>query len=96
MGFWEWSHEVNAPYVEYLYLQVVVEGHCIAISDATLQLAFPTSSDEFFGVFVHRWPEESALPDFGLSAECSIVTSISGRMALFNDLYTLCHGHAPS
>jgi hypothetical protein len=41
-----------------------------------LQLAFLTPSDEFFGVFVHRRPEESALSDFGLSAECSIVASV--------------------
>ena len=66
MGFWEWPHEVNAPNVKYLYLKVVVQGHCIASGDAPMQLAFLTSSDEFFGVFVHRRLEEPTLLDFGL------------------------------
>ena len=73
-----------------------MEGRCIARSDATLQLAFLTPSNEFFGVFVHRRPEESTLLDFGLSAECSIVAPVRGCMALFDDLYTLHRGHAPS
>jgi len=56
IGLLEWPHEVNAPNIKYLHLQVVVVGHCVASSDATLQLAFSTPSDEFFGVFVYRWP----------------------------------------
>jgi hypothetical protein len=96
MGLLEWPHEVNAPHIKYPYLKVVVDGHCIARSDATLQLTFPTPSNEFFGVFVRRRPEESALPDFGFSVECSIMASVRSCMALFNDLYILCHGHTPS
>ena len=53
MGLLEWPHEVNALDIEDLHLRVVVEGHCIASSDATLQLAFLTPSDEFLVVFVH-------------------------------------------
>ena len=88
LGLLKWAHEVNAPHIKYFYLMVVVEGHCIARSDATLQLAFLTPLDEFFGVFVHRWPEEPGLPNFGLSAEYSIVASIRSFMELFDDLYT--------
>ena len=73
-----------------------MEGHCIARGDATLQLAFLTPLNEFFGVFVHCWPEESALLDFGLCAECSIVASMRGCMALSDDLDTLHRGHTPS
>ena len=76
MGFWEWSHEVNSSYIEYLYLQVVVQGHRVASGDAPMQLAFPTSSDEFFGVFVHHRLEETALPDLGLCAEYSVKASV--------------------
>ena len=96
LGLLEWPHEVNAPHIKYFYLKIVVEGHCITRGDAFLYLAFSTPLYEFFGVFIHRWPEESALPDFGLSAECSIVAPIWGCMALFDDLYTLRRGHAPS
>jgi hypothetical protein len=96
LGTLEWPHEVNAPHIKYFYLKVVVEGHCIARHDAALQLTFLTPLDEFFGVFVHRWLEESALPEFGLSAGCSIVASVWSCMAFFNDLYPLCHRHAPS
>ena len=96
LGLLECPHEVNAQHIKYFYLKVVVEGHCIARRDATLQLAFSTPSDEFFGVFVHRLLEESALSDFGLSAECSIVASVQSCMAFFDDLYPLCHRHAPS
>jgi hypothetical protein len=46
-----------------------MEGHYVASCDATLQLAFLAPSDVLFGVFVHHWPEEPALPDFGLCAE---------------------------
>jgi hypothetical protein len=46
MGFWEWSHEVNAPDVKYLHLQVVMEGHCMASSNASLLLALLTPLDE--------------------------------------------------
>jgi len=80
--------------------KVVVEGHCVASSDATLQLAFSTSSDEFLGVFLHRWPdeflgvflhrwpEESTLPKFGLCAEYYVMASVWCCMSLFNDLQT--------
>ena len=66
MGLLEQPHEVNAPNIEDLHLQVVVEGYCVASSDATLQLAFSTPLDEFLGVSIHRQPEESTLPDFVL------------------------------
>ena len=61
-----------------------------------MELALLTPSDEHLGVLVHRWPEESALPNFGLSAECSVVASIRSCMVLCDDLYTLRRGHAPS
>jgi hypothetical protein len=50
MGLLEWPHEVNAPNIEDLYLQVVVEGHCIVSYNATLQLIFLTPLDELLGV----------------------------------------------
>jgi hypothetical protein len=52
-GLWEWSHEVNAPYVEQLNLKVVVKGHLIASGDATMHLALPASLDEFSSVLIH-------------------------------------------
>ena len=95
LGLLKRSHIVNAPDIEYLHLQVVVEGHCIASSDATLQLVFPTPLDEFFGVFIHRRPEESILPDFGLCAECPIMASVWCCMAFLNNLHAFHHRHAP-
>ena len=95
MGLLEWPHEVNAPYSEDLHLQVVVEGHCVASNDATLQLAFPTPSDEFFGVFIHHWLEESALLDFDLCEEYSIVASVWCCMEFFNDLKTFRCWYTP-
>ena len=86
MGLLEWPHEVNALDIKDLHLQVIVEGHCIASSDATLQLAFSTPSDEFLGVFVHLRLDESTLPDFGLCAEYSIMASVRCYMALLDDL----------
>ena len=76
MGLLEWPHEVNAQDIKYLHMQVVVEGHGIASSDATLQLTLLTPSNEFFGVFVHHWPEEPALLDFGLCAEYFVMSSV--------------------
>jgi hypothetical protein len=64
-------------------LKVVVEGHCITRSDATLQLTILTPSNEFFGVFIHHWPEESALLDFGLSVEYSVVAFRTELHAIF-------------
>jgi hypothetical protein len=29
LGLWEWSHEVDAPHIEYFDLKVAVEGHFI-------------------------------------------------------------------
>jgi hypothetical protein len=91
MGLLEWPHEVDAPDIEDLHLQVVVEGHCVASSDATLQLAFSTPLDEFLGVFVHCWLEEPALLYFGLCAEYSVMASVRCCMAFFNDVQSFCH-----
>ena len=85
MGLLKWSHEVNALDIEDLHLQVVVEGHCIASYDATLQLAFSTPLDEFYGVFIHRRSEESALLDFGLCAEYYVMASVWCCMAFLDD-----------
>ena len=95
MGFWEWSHEVNAPYIEYLNLKVVVQGHCIASGDAPMQLTFPTPPDEFFGVLVHRRPEEPTLPDLGLCAECSVMASVRCCMVFSYDLHPFYRWYAP-
>jgi hypothetical protein len=86
MELLKWSHEINAPDIKYLHLQVVVEGHCIASYNATLQLTFSTPSDELLGVFVHRRLEEPALPDFGLCAEYSVMASVQRCMASLDDL----------
>jgi hypothetical protein len=91
MGLLEWPHEVNAPNIEDLYLQVVVEGHCIVSYNATLQLIFLTPLDELLGVFVHRWPEEPVLPDFGLHAEYSVMASVRRCMAFLDDLQSFYH-----
>ena len=86
MGLLKWSHEVNALDIEDLHLQVVVEGHCIASYNATLQLAFLAPSDELLGVFIHCWPEEPALLDFGLCAEYYVMASVWCCMAFLDDL----------
>ena len=95
MGFWEWSHEFNAPYIKYLNLQVVVKGHCVARGDASARLAFLTPLDEFFGVLIHRQPEEPTLLDFGLCAEYSVMASVRCCMAFLDDLYSFYCWHIP-
>jgi hypothetical protein len=50
---------------------------------------------ELLGVFIHHWPEEPALPDFGLCAEYSVMASIRCCMASFNDLHPLRRWHTP-
>jgi hypothetical protein len=87
MGLFELPHEVNAPYVEQFDLEVVCEGHCIASSDCTLHLAPTTPSDEFSGVFIICWPEETTLSDLCLSPECSKVASVCCSVVLLYDLY---------
>ena len=94
MGLLEWPHEVNTQDIEYLHMQVVMEGHGIASSDATLELTLLTPSNEFFGVFVHRWPEEPALPDFGLCAEYSIMSSVRCCLAILDVPHSFHHGYA--
>jgi hypothetical protein len=94
MGFWEWSHEVNTLDVKYLHLQVVMEGHCMVSSNASLQLTLPTPLDEFFGVFVHYRLEEPALPNFGLCAKYFIVAFVWCYMAFFYDLLPFCRWYA--
>jgi len=93
MGLLEWPHEVNTQDIEYLHMQVVMEGHGIASSDATLELTLLTPSNEFFGVFVHRWPEEPALLDFGLRVEYSAMAFVQRCMASLDDLQTFHHGY---
>ena len=83
---WEWSHEVYPPDIKQLHLEVVHERHCIPYVDASMFLASSTSSDKFFCILVHRWPEESALPDLGMCTECSVVSSIGRCMISFYDL----------
>jgi hypothetical protein len=95
MGFFEWPHENNAPYVEQFNLMVVCEWHCIASSDATLHLAFSTSSNELSGVFIHYWPEETTLPNLCLSLECPKVASVGCGVAFFDDLYPFCCWYTP-
>jgi hypothetical protein len=95
MGFWKWSHEVNASHVKYLYFKVVVQGHCVASGDAPMQLTFLTPSDEFFGVFIHDRLEEPTLPDLGLCVEYSVMASIRCCMAFFYDLHPFCHWYTP-
>jgi hypothetical protein len=95
MGFWEWSHEVNAPYVEYLCLKVVVQGHCVASGDAPMLLTFLTPLNEFFGAFVHHRSEEPALQDLGSCVEYSVMASIRCCMAFFHDLHPICRWYTP-
>ena len=94
LGLLKWPHEVNAPHIKYFYFKVVLYGHCIASSDASLKLALPTPPDELLGVLVHRWPEEPTLPDFCFCVEYSIMASIRCCMASFNDLYPSRCWHA--
>ena len=68
--------------------------HCIASVDASLELALLTPSDELLSVLVHRCLEESALPDFGLCAEHSVMATVRSCMASFNDLQPLHCWHA--
>jgi hypothetical protein len=76
-------------------LKVVVEGHWIASCDVSLKLALPTPSDEFLGVLIHRRPEESTLPDFGLCAEYSVVAFVWCRVTFLDDLQFFYHRYTP-
>jgi hypothetical protein len=42
------------PHIKYFYLKVVVQGHCIASVDASMELALSTPSYELLGVSVHH------------------------------------------
>lgn len=95
MGLLKWPHEVDAPNIKYLHLQVVVEWHGIASSDTSLQLTLLTPSNEVFGVIIHRCLEESALPDFGLCVEYSVMASIRCCMEFLNDLQAFYHWYTP-
>jgi len=53
-----------------------------------------TPSDEFFSVFIHRGPEESALTDLCLCAKYSVMASIWCCMTSFYDLHPFCRWHA--
>src|SRR6185312_1579302 len=88
---WEWSHEVYPPDIKQLHLEVVHERHCIPYVDASMFLASSTSSDKFFCILAHHWPEESALPDLGMCTECSVVSSIGRRMTSFYDFCGFNH-----
>jgi hypothetical protein len=94
LGLWEWSHEVNAPHIKYFYLKIVVEGHCISSCDVPLILALLTPPNEFFGVIIHRRSIESTLPDFGLCAEYSVMTSVWCRVTFLNDLPSINYWYA--
>ena len=72
-------------------LKVVVQGHCIARDDASLELALSTPLDELLAVLVHLWLEEPVLLDFGLCAEYSIMASVWCYMAFLDILQSFCH-----
>jgi hypothetical protein len=68
-------------------LKVVHQWHCIPSIDVSMLLASDASSNKLFCILVHRWSEESAMPDLGVCTECSIVSSIGWCMT---SLYDLC------
>ena len=81
LGSYKWSHVIKTPDIEKFNLKIVVQGHWIASCDPSMPLAVWTSADEVLCIFIHRWPIETTLPDFRLSAKYTIVTSIWCRMA---------------
>jgi hypothetical protein len=62
-GFWKLSHVINSPTVKELNLEIVSQWHGISKIDVAMFLTCSASPDEFLGVFIHGWPEKSALPD---------------------------------
>ena len=58
-------------------------------SDPSLPLAALASFDKLLGVFIYCWPEESTLPDLGLCAECTVVSTIGRRVASLYNLEPL-------
>ena len=76
LGSYERSHVINAPDVKKFDLKIVVQGHCVVNCDPSMPLVVWASSDEVLCIFIHRWPIETALPDFRFSAKYTIVTSI--------------------
>jgi hypothetical protein len=95
LGLLERSHKVNAPHIKYFYLKVVMKRHCIASCDVSLKLALSTPPDKFLSVLIHRRPEESTLPDFGLCVEYSVVASVWCRVTFIDDLQSFCHRYTP-
>ena len=66
---WEWSHVVNPLDIKQLHLEVIREWHCIPSIDVSMFLASGTLSDKLLCILIHRWPEESALPDLSIYTE---------------------------
>jgi hypothetical protein len=58
-------------------------------------LTCSTPLDEILRVFIHGWPEKSTLPDFCMSAECPIMSSIWWWVASFNDLDSFFSWYTP-
>ena len=56
-------------------------------------LASSAFSDEVFGVLIHSWLEETALPDFGMSTVHTIVSPIWCRMTFLNDSHSFGCGN---
>ena len=59
-------------------------------------LASSAFSDEVFGVLVHGWPKESALPDLGLSMVYTIVSPMWCRMTFLNNSHSFSCGYTSS
>ena len=96
LGSYKRSHVINTPDIKKLDLKIVVQGHWNASCDPSMPLAVWTSTDEVLCIFIHRWPIETALPAFRLSAKYTIVTSVWCCMVFFNDLVSFCRRYTMS
>jgi len=94
--FQKWSHVINSPNNKELYLKIVGEWHSISSNDISVPLTWPTSLDKIFGVFIYGWPEETSLPNFCMSTEDPIMTSIWWWMIFLYDLQALLHWYTSS
>jgi hypothetical protein len=88
---WEWSHEVDGPYIEQLHLEVVHEWHYISSINVSMFLASNASSDKLLCILVYHWPEESTLPNLSMRMECSIMSSIRWCMTPLDDFHGFSH-----
>ena len=70
------THEVYSPYVKNFHMKVTLQGHSISGIDIPVFLTSWATPDEFFGVSIHVWPEETTLPNFCLGTDCSVMSSI--------------------